>query len=158
MKDTLIKLRRELRPLYGDRETEAIIIEIFHFLKGWNRVDLIMHEDKPLSDFVKGEVDGILKRLLKHEPIQYITGNAHFYGMDLHVTPDVLIPRPETAELVDRIVDDADGASDLKVLDLCTGSGCIAIALARNLKFADVDALDVSEGVLTVARGNAEEL
>ncbi len=158
MKDTLIKLRRELRPLYGDRETEAIIIEIFHFLKGWNRVDLIMHEDKPLSDFVKGEVDGILKRLLKHEPIQYITGNAHFYGMDLHVTPDVLIPRPETAELVDRIVDDADGASDLKVLDLCTGSGCIAIALARNLKFADVDALDVSEGVLKVARGNAEEL
>lgn len=158
MRETLKKLRDALRPIYGDRETEAIIRIIFHHLKGWNSVDMIMHEDDPLSHFVSGEIDGILFRLLNHEPIQYITGEARFHGMDFHVTPDVLIPRPETDQLVDLIIDNANDAPDLKVLDIGTGSGCIAIALARNLPFSHVSAIDISSKAIDVAKENANNL
>ena len=158
MRETLKRLRNELRPIYGDRETEAIIRIIFHHVKGWSLTDMLIHEPEELSPFIKSEIEGILERLKRHEPIQYITGEARFHGLELHVTPDVLIPRPETAELVDIIADDADGREDLRVLDIATGSGCIAIALARTLKFAKVTALDVSAAALEVARGNDREL
>lgn len=158
MKETLIKLRKELRPVYGQRETEAIIRIMFHFLKGWNTVDILMHENEPLSDFILHEIDSILKRLLKHEPIQYITGKARFHGMEFKVTPDVLIPRPETDELTDLIIDDCADKEDLDILDIATGSGCIAISLARNIPFSNVTALDISAKALDVARLNAENL
>lgn len=158
MKETLKKLRQALRPIYGQRETEAIIRIIFHHLKGWNLTDMLIHEPDDLSPFIKDEVDKILQRLLRYEPIQYITGEARFHGLELHVTPDVLIPRPETAELVDIITDDAGGKEDLKVLDIGTGSGCIAIALARSLTFPSITALDISSGALQVARENSRRL
>lgn len=158
MRSLLKKLRDALRPIYGNGETEAIIRIIFHYLKGWNTVDLLVHEQDPASEFLQGEVDKILVRLLQHEPIQYITGEARFHGFQLKVTPDVLIPRPETAELVDIIVDDADGKEDLRVLDVCTGSGCIAVALARSLKFPIITALDISSSALEVARENSTAL
>lgn len=157
MRDTLKKLRSALRPMYGSGETEAIIRILFHYLKGWNTTDLLIHEADPLSPYMQQEVDKILKRLLNHEPIQYITGEARFHGLDLHVTPDVLIPRPETAELVDIITDDAGGRRDLRVADLGTGSGCIAIALCRTLRFPEVTALDSSEKALHVAEENAKK-
>lgn len=158
MRETLKRLRTQLRPIYGERETEAIIKIIFHHLKGWNTVDMLIHEPEPLSSFIKSEVDKILTRLLQHEPIQYITGEARFHGLELHVTPDVLIPRPETAELVDIIADDAGEREDLKVLDIATGSGCIAIALARSLRFPEITALDISPAALKVAEKNAKDL
>lgn len=158
MRDTLRKLREILRPLYGNGETEAIIRIMFHYLKGWNTVDIIMHEDASLSPFIKSEIDAILKRLVKHEPIQYITGEVRFHGMEMKVTPDVLIPRPETDELVDIIVSDAGETEDLRVLDIGTGSGCIAIALARSLRFPTVTAVDISDAALAVARENASNL
>lgn len=158
MLDTLRKLRAALRPIYGQRETEAIILLLFHHLKGWNRVDLIMHETDTLSPFVRSEIEGILSRLIHHEPIQYITGEARFHGLDFRVTPDVLIPRPETDELVDIICDRADSVPDLRVLDIATGSGCIAVALARSLNFPKVTALDISPKALDVARDNARRL
>lgn len=158
MRETLKRLRSELRPIYGERETEAIIKIIFHHLKGWNTVDMLIHEPEPLSPFIKSEVEKILTRLLRHEPIQYITGEARFHGLELHVTPDVLIPRPETAELVDIIADDAGEREDLKVLDIATGSGCIAIALARTLRFPQITALDISPEALKVAEKNAKKL
>lgn len=158
MRETLKKLRSALRPIYGDRETEAIIRLIFLHVKGWHTVDMLIHEPDPLSPFVKSEIDAILTRLLRREPIQYITGLAYFHGMELEVSPAVLIPRPETAELVDIIADRAQGRDDLRVLDIATGSGCIAIALARTLPFAQVTALDISREALKVARNNAERL
>lgn len=158
MRETLRKLRDGLRPIYGDGETEAIIRIIFHHLKGWNTVDMIMNEGEPLSDFVKGEIDVILGRLLDHEPIQYITGEARFHGMEFYVTPDVLIPRPETDELADIIIDEAGNREDLDVLDVATGSGCLAIALARSLPFPKVTALDISEKAIEVAKENARRL
>lgn len=158
MRDTLKKLRDALRPIYGNRETEAIIRIIFHYVKGWDTTAMIINEADPLSPFVKSEIDAILERLLKHEPIQYITGEARFHGMDLRVSPDVLIPRPETDELVDIISDDAGETADLRVLDIATGSGCIAIALCRTLRFPRVEALDVSKAAIKVAEENAKKL
>lgn len=158
MRELLKKLRDALRPVYGNGETEAIIRIIFHYLKGWNTVDLLVHEQDEASPFLQSEVDGILVRLLNHEPIQYITGEARFHGLELKVTPAVLIPRPETSELVDLICDRAGEREDLRVLDLCTGSGCIALALARSLKFPKITAVDISGGAIDVARDNAHLL
>ena len=111
-----------------------------------------------MSDFISGKVDAIVKRLLDGEPVQYIFGDTYWHGMELKVTPDVLIPRPETAELVDMIVNDNKGRRDLRVLDIGTGSGCIAIALSRWLDFPQVTAIDVSLPALKVAMENAVNL
>lgn len=158
MKETLKNLREKLYPLYGQRESEAIIREIFHHLKGWNLTDLTIHADDKLSDFIKNEIDSILQRLLKHEPIQLITGVARFHGLDFEVSPEVLIPRRETEELVDLIIDEANDAGDLSVLDIGTGSGCIAIALAKSLRFPYVTAIDISPAALEIAKKNAANL
>lgn len=158
MRETLKKLRDTLRPIYGVGETQAIIRIMFHYLKGWDTVDILIHETDELSPFMKSEIDKILSRLLNHEPIQYITGEARFNGLIFKVTPDVLIPRPETDELVDIISTENSDAEDLRVLDIATGSGCIAIALARTLKFPHVSALDVSDKALKVAEENARNL
>lgn len=151
------RLRSVLTPIYGRGETEAMIRLIFENLKGWGAVDLIINESRPLSDFILGRIEDILSRLQKHEPLQYILSLAYFYGMNFKVGPGVLIPRPETEELVDMIAA-ASKAPDLHVLDVGTGSGCIAIALSRNLRFADVDAIDISGKALSYARENAEAL
>ncbi|MDE6650263.1 MAG: peptide chain release factor N(5)-glutamine methyltransferase [Muribaculaceae bacterium] len=158
VREELLEIRSRLDGAFDRREREAIILLIFDYVKGWSRVDLIINEGKELSDFTRHEIDFIVDRLLLGEPIQYITGTARFYGMDFKVGPGVLIPRPETEELVDWICDNSEGKSDLHVLDIGTGSGCIAIALARHLSFPDVDALDFSKKAIQQAKTNAETL
>ena len=158
VREELIEIRRRLDGIYDRREREAVVLLIFSFVKGWSRVDLIINEGKELSDFTKKEIDGIVDRLILGEPIQYITGNARFYGMDFKVGPGVLIPRPETEELVDWIADDSKGTADLRVLDIGTGSGCIAVSLARALEFADVRAIDLSQAAIGYAEENAKDL
>lgn len=148
----------ELSPKYGDGEARAMVRIIFENLKGWSPVDMAIKATKPVSEYIMGKIDAVVARLMADEPIQYIFGNAGFYGMKLRVTPDVLIPRPETAELVDWIVDDNGTRKDVRVLDMGTGSGCIAIALKRNLPFADVTAIDNSEAALQVAESNSQSL
>lgn len=150
-------VRERIAPLFDRGEREAIIRLIFHHVKGWSQTDIIIHEDRKASDFLMKEVNGIVDRLILGEPIQYILGEAYFYGMDLKVRPGVLIPRPETAEMVDMIVDE-NKDSDLQVLDIGTGSGCIAIALARNLAFAGVEAIDISNVAVATAQENAKAL
>lgn len=130
---------------------------IFENMKGWSPVDVAIKSNEEMTDFMTGKIDKVVDRLVAHEPIQYIFGNTVFYGLKLRVTPDTLIPRPETAELVDIIVKDrAD--KDMRVLDIATGSGCVALALGRNLPFADVTATDINEAALSVARENAKAL
>lgn len=158
VREELIEIRRRLDGIYDRREREAVILLIFSHVKGWGRVDLIVNEGKDLSDFTKKEIDGIVDRLLLGEPIQYITGQARFYGSDFKVGPGVLIPRPETEELVDWIADDAKGKEDLSVLDIGTGSGCIAVSLARTLAFPEVTAVDFSKAALDYAEENAKVL
>lgn len=151
------ELKRRLSPIYGNYETDAMIRLIFHALKGWDTTALAINFDSIISDNLIRHIDNILMRLEKHEPIQYILGETRFYGFDLKVTPDVLIPRPETAELVDIIVKQ-NSQEDLRVLDIGTGSGVIAIALCRNLKFPQVTALDFSPKAIEVAKENAKIL
>lgn len=153
----LAVIKARLSGVYDSRELQAIISLIFSYVKGWSRVDIFMNENKELSDFSREKIDSIVDRMLLGEPIQYITGDARFYGMDFKVGPGVLIPRPETAELVDWIVDD-NRKEDLSVLDIGTGSGCIAVSLARTLPFPLVTAVDFSGTALEVAEKNATAL
>lgn len=155
---SIAETRKRLKPHYSDGEARALVREILFRLKGWTPVDIAVKADEPVSGFIQSKISEAVDRLLRDEPVQYIFRRATFYGLDFTVTPDVLIPRPETAELVDIIVGDHSGQSDLRVADLCTGSGCIACALARNLPFAEVTAIDISEPAIAVARENASQL
>lgn len=157
MKETVRRLRETLTPIYGRGEAEAMTRLIFHSLKGWTLSQMLTNMDKELSPYMREQIDGILKRLRRHEPIQYILGEARFYGMDFKVAPGVLIPRQDTEPLVDMIVAQ-NPQPDLRVADVCTGSGCIAIALARNLNFPHVTAIDNSPEALAIARENGERL
>lgn len=155
--ETLRQLQRIFEPRFGKGEAKSMARLIFQSLKGWDLTALTINSDKELSDYILDKIEAITARVLKNEPIQYILGEARFYGMNLKVTPDVLIPRQETEELVDLIVAE-NKEPDLKVLDIGTGSGAIAIALARNLKFPEITAIDISEEALKVAIINAETL
>lgn len=142
----------------SDREARAMMRDIWEDVKGWSQTDVLVHLDTEVSDYIIRTFNTIADRVAAGEPLQYATGKAHFYGMTFAVTPAVLIPRPETAELVDIIVSDFGARPDLQVMDFCTGSGCIAIALSRNLPFATVYGEDVSDAALAVACENAKAL
>lgn len=155
-------LRKEmidtLTPQYGQREAVAIVGELWMWLKGWDATELIVRADTEVSPFIESEARKALERVKAWEPVQYITGTARFFGLDISVAPGVLIPRPETAELVQQIVDDWHTRTDLCVLDACTGSGAIAVALARNLPFSTIIGVDISPEALAVAQRNVERL
>ena len=148
----------EMTPSVGGDEARSAADIIFEDVLGYDKVKRVTSGDRTLEDFTVTHVDDIVRRFVGGEPLQYLIGRARFYGLDFKVTPAVLIPRPETAGLVDEIVADADDRSDLRVLDCGTGSGCIAIALARNLRFPTVDAIDISDDPLAVARENAADM
>lgn len=149
---------KRLEEVYPRGEALWLWREMLMRIKGWGQVELAINAGDEVSEYLQRKVEKVTERLLRKEPVQYIFGMAEFYGLQLKVTPDVLIPRPETAEMVDMIVKWADGRTDLRVLDLCTGSGCIAVALARNLKFAQITAIDLSSKALAVAAENAKAL
>ena len=150
---------QELTPIYGMEEADSffyLILDAKHQLK---RVDLALQPDLVFSKTELEAWNLILDQLKKEIPIQYLLGTTHFYGLEFEVNPNVLIPRPETEELVDWIVQKSrikNQESKIKILDIGTGSGCIAISLAKNLPNAEVFALDVSEKALTTAQKNAE--
>ena len=142
------QLRQELTPIVGPGEATSMARLIFHSLKGWDTTGLVIHAPDILSPFILERIDEILARLEKGEPLQYILGEARFYGMTLEVGPATLIPRQETEELVELIIRQYDGISDLKVLDIGTGSGALAIALSLQLRFQDITAIEISEKAL----------
>lgn len=149
------RIRGALEPKFGATEARAMERVIFEDVLGLSPVDVAVNPDRGLPEFFGPKIEKILARLLGDEPLQYVVGRARFYGLEFEVTPDVLIPRPETAELVDMIVDRHGAQRDLRILDAGTGSGCIAVALARSLKFPRITAIDISEAALGVARRNA---
>lgn len=118
--------------------------------------ELVLHANEALPAQVGRQLAQDLPLLQQGTPLQQVLGEAEFYGLTLKVTPDVLIPRPETEELVDLIVRTHQHTPTLRIWDLGTGSGCIAIALAKHLPQAEVYASDLSEPALAVARANAE--
>ena len=157
MKQAIEDIRNSLAPYYPKGEIEGFIRIIFENLMHYSPVDIVMHKDSILSDFMREKINNVVQRLIAGEPIQYIFNEASFYGHRFRVTPDTLIPRPETEELVDMIVKE-NSTSDLRVLDIGTGSGCIAISLALALRFAQVSAFDFSESAIDVAKTNAQSL
>ena len=151
------KMQHELCDIYDSNEISAMAREMMTKVLSWKPVDIVMRYNEEIPDTLVNTMLGMIERLKNHEPLQYILGVAHFHGHDFKVTPAVLIPRPETAQLVDMIVDE-NPSSDLMVLDIGTGSGCIAISLARALKFAQVTGIDISTRALEIANYNNQAL
>ena len=158
LRDKISEIKLLLVPHVGNREAYWIARDVIEDVLGYSEVDILLKGDELLSDFVCSKIDKIVARLVAGEPLQYVLGWARFAGNRYEVTRDTLIPRPETQELVDLICSQYAEQKDLKVIDIGTGSGCIAISLARGLKFAQVDAIDISEGALDVARRNSQQL
>ena len=149
-------IRQSLQDIYPPEEVKALSMLICCDMLGLDALDIYMGKDIILSECKQRELENIIFRLQKNEPIQYIRGFAEFCGRKFKVAPGVLIPRPETAELVELIVKENPGARHL--LDIGTGSGCIAISLDKKLPDAEVEAWDISEEALAIARKNNEDL
>ena len=149
-------IRQSLQDIYPPEEVKALSMLICCDMLGVDALDIYMGKDIILSACKQRELENIIFRLQKNEPIQYIRGYAEFCGRNFRVAPGVRIPRPETAELVDLIVKENPDAR--RLLDIGTGSGCIAISLDKNLPDAKVDAWDISEEALAIARKNNEDL
>lgn len=119
-----------------------------------DRTHLIINFNRPLSPEEENRYDALLTRRARGEPLQYITGTQGFFGLEFEVTPDVLIPRPETELLVEEVIGLASELVSPVVVDIGTGSGCLAVALARELSRANVIGTDISSAALAVARRN----
>ena len=146
---TYRQLWQRLVPVYGEGEAQAIARLIYEVRYGLTLSDLLMGRD---SSVPQDELEQIAIRLERQEPVQYILGQADFYGRTFVVNEHVLIPRPETEELCQWII----AADATNILDIGTGSGCIAITLAAEMPEAEVTAWDISEEALKVAKENAK--
>lgn len=150
-RDTFIST---LSGVYAPEEVHAMLyITLEHYL-GMSRVEIALSRKQELKDAQRLLLEQSLERLQQHEPIQYILGKTEFYDLEFIVSAATLIPRPETEELVRWIMESTNTPS--KLLDLGTGSGCIAVALAKNLPSAAVSAYDISAEAIRVARQNAQ--
>jgi release factor glutamine methyltransferase len=150
---------QELSPLYEEQEIESFFYIILEKLHGLKRIDLALNPQKVMDGVHLKKWKNIVSELKKQRPIQYILGETEFYGLRFLVNENTLIPRPETEELVELIIESTNYKlrnTKLKVLDIGTGSGCIAISLAKHLATSEVFAIDVSEKALAVAKKNSE--
>lgn len=149
-------IRTVLTTYYSAQEAAALCRIICCEMLGQSSVDYYLGKDIILSPNKAKDLEGILCRLCKFEPIQYIQGIASFLGRPFHVAPGVLIPRPETEELVEEMLKEI--APDSRILDIGTGSGCIAVSLSKELPEAQVMAWDISAEALRIAEGNNRQL
>ncbi|HYJ63196.1 MAG TPA: HemK/PrmC family methyltransferase, partial [Parafilimonas sp.] len=155
-------LKNNLTDIYDERESANIAELIIEKISGLKRTERILNKQQPLKIEQINTIENYLQELINHKPVQYVLNEAWFAGMKFFVNENVLIPRPETEELVEWIVQDAGLSltayhSPLTILDIGTGSGCIAIALKNKIKNADVFAIDISEPALKIAASNAQE-
>jgi release factor glutamine methyltransferase len=155
METTIQYIEKELTGLYSKTEVQGFIRLIFWHVLQFSYTDLVLRRNEKLENSSRERINEIVERLKKFEPIQYILGETEFWGLKLTVNPSVLIPRPETEELVQWITTTFEDEK-LQVVDIGTGSGCIALALKKQLKNAVVTGVDISsESVLTASK-NAE--
>ncbi len=154
----------QLYHIYGDREAQSIADWVMEHITEWKKIDRVLNKKTPLSVTQQQELNNITQQLLQHKPIHYILHQAWFQGMKLYVDENVLIPRPETEELVEWAGKELEVGSwrldvlgSIKILDVGTGSGCIPIAIKKKYTQAQVYACDISEGALKVAERNASE-
>ena len=148
----LAKLEANLEKLGEEKEALSYV---FKDIKGWTKTDLILNLGQPIPEVDAKLLQEIFDKLSQHIPAQYLTGKAYFGNLTLNVTPDVLIPRPETEELVDLILAE-NSRADLRVLDIGTGSGAIALALKQARPDWQITASDISSEALRIAQENAE--
>ncbi len=155
MQYSLDLIRTTLRGLYPPGEISYFARMILEELCGFTTVDIVLHKDTILRDEIHKKIASIVERLSHYEPIQYIFGSAFFCGRRFAVGRGVLIPRPETEELVDCIIRHCQDRKPSYIADYCTGSGCIAITLAKSFDDAKVEGWDISEEALAFACRNA---
>jgi len=159
IKQYKINFIKSLLPFYDEMEAESFFYILLENKRQLRRIDLALDADKEFSEDEISIWTIILEKLKTQIPIQYILGTTHFYGSEFMVDENVLIPRPETEELVDWIVklnSKTSKKKNLRILDIGTGSGCIAISLAKNIPNSEVFAIDVSEKALAVAEKNSK--
>lgn len=147
-----------LKNIQDDQEIESFFFILTEYLHHMKRVDVALNPDFEISDEEVEKWNTILSELQQEKPIQYITNEAWFYGLRFEVNENTLIPRPETEELVEWIIQSQKSkvkSQKLEILDIGTGTGCIPISLKANLPQANVSAIDISEKVLEVAKRNA---
>jgi release factor glutamine methyltransferase len=155
MQAAIRHIQSELQGLYPDTEIKSFSNLIIEKLTGFSRTEIILNKNTLFSDDQRHVIESFIEKLKINIPIQYILGETEFFGLPFNVNESVLIPRPETEELVDWISNEADRNSHLHILDIGTGSGCIAISLKHELPNAQVEAFDISEEALQTATGNA---
>ncbi|MFO7863836.1 MAG: peptide chain release factor N(5)-glutamine methyltransferase [Salinivirgaceae bacterium] len=148
-----LDFRKTLAPAHGQSEADAIFFVVLEFLTGMNRTQFFVNRQHQVSSDITDQFFNFLMRLSRNEPLQYVLGEAWFYGRKFLVDSNVLIPRPETEELIGLVKRVCQPGA--RIIDLGTGSGCIAVTLALECDNVSVTALDVSEGALNIARQNA---
>ncbi|MFZ4740845.1 MAG: peptide chain release factor N(5)-glutamine methyltransferase [Bacteroidales bacterium] len=158
IKDIISFFKQELQGLYDEREIKSFINLIMEEYTALNSAQLLVNVDKTLNESVLLKIKFAINDLKVYKPVQYILGKTFFYDFEFNVTPDVLIPRPETEELVKWIIDDYKShLQAFTLLDIGTGSGCIPVTLKKHLPQASVNAVDISEKALEVAKRNAKQ-
>lgn len=152
-------LLNQLRTVYDEGEASAIGDWVMESLTGSDKTERMIYKNNPITAEEEKQLRGYAAKLLQHTPVQYVLNESWFCGLKFYVDENVLIPRPETEELVEWVISNCRFPIDtLSILDIGTGSGCIPISLKRRLRKARVTALDISEGALTVAKRNAAKL
>ena len=152
-------LKKQLAGQYESVELNTILSILIEHITGWDQVQQVLQKDNSISETQAQAFETAANELLKGRPIQYITGKAWFMGEAYTVNEQVLIPRPETEELVDWVIEYAAiKGKALSILDIGTGSGCIAIALKKALPNANITAIDISTSAIKIAEGNAAVL
>ncbi len=149
-------IRKRLHGLYPEKEISSFVFMLFEAYCGMSKTELLALKRETINESELLLVYDAVKELEQQKPIQYILGKTDFYGLEFSVTPAVLIPRPETEELVDLIIKENKNKTGLKILDIGTGSGCIAVSLKKYLPGAEVTAIDNSAEALELAQKNAE--
>ena len=151
LKDLIKEGTDIISSMYPEREAREMVFAYLESVIGTRRHTHIIEPEYQVDDEVASQAVKAFRRMASGEPLQYVTGKAYFYGREFNVTPDVLIPRPETELLCRAVIDFVKMTSEVRILDLCTGSGCIAWTLALEIPGAQVTAVDISEGALAVA-------
>jgi release factor glutamine methyltransferase len=155
MKTILSHIQTELHGLYPETEIRSFSYLLIEKITGFTRTEILVNKNTIFSDEQRQQLNSFVAKLKKNVPIQYILGETEFYGLTFRVNPSVLIPRPETEELVEWIRETYNPNTKLNILDIGTGSGCIAISLKHYFPNADVDAFDISTEALKTAKENA---
>lgn len=150
------KFTEELSSLYPNSEIETFFFFLIEGYLGFERIDSIIKADFEIPTDKISLLNTALERLKKEEPIQYILGKTEFYGLPFKVNQNTLIPRPETEELVEWILSKINKNSEISILDIGTGTGCIPISLKKHLPLVSISAIDVSKEALEIAKENAE--